>query len=243
MPRANRHVLPGHSYHVTHRCHDRDFLLKFARDRNAYRSWLRRGLEGRDVVLLTYCITSNHVHLLLRAESTEELAAFIQYVHGNHARAFNARKSRSGAFWSDRYHATLIENGDHLWQCMAYIDLNMVRARVIQHPSEWDWTGWRELMGVKKRNRVISLDSVLEVLRQRSVDAFRTNYETHIANMCRGSLAREPRWSESVAVGSQPFIDGIADTLLSDYTRKSMDRAEEDESVWVLRETSSVYYG
>jgi hypothetical protein len=33
MPRANRYFLPGHIWHITHRCHQKKFLLKFARDR------------------------------------------------------------------------------------------------------------------------------------------------------------------------------------------------------------------
>ena len=40
MPRANRHFLPGHVWHITHRCHHKQFLLKFARDRRRYVRWL-----------------------------------------------------------------------------------------------------------------------------------------------------------------------------------------------------------
>ncbi len=53
MPRANRYFLPGHVWHITHRCHQQDFLLKFAFDRTALTHWLfearkRYGLcEGR----------------------------------------------------------------------------------------------------------------------------------------------------------------------------------------------------
>lgn len=40
MPRANRHFLPGHVWHLTHRCDKREFLLKFVRDRAHYLHWL-----------------------------------------------------------------------------------------------------------------------------------------------------------------------------------------------------------
>jgi len=40
MPRANRHFLPGHVWHITHRCHEKNFLLKFARDRRRYLRWV-----------------------------------------------------------------------------------------------------------------------------------------------------------------------------------------------------------
>lgn len=147
MPRACRHVQPGHTKHVTHRCHSREFLLRFARDRQAYNGWLREGLRRFDVRLLTYCVTGNHVHLLIRSPGTVELARFMQLVAGGMAPGYNARKKRSGACWADRYHATMIEAGAHLWRCLRYIDLNMVRAGAVRHPSEWAWTGWLELMG------------------------------------------------------------------------------------------------
>ena len=117
MPRANRHIQVGHTYHITHRCHDRTFLLRFARDRQAYRAWLLEGLKRWDIRLMSYCLTSNHVHLLLRAGDPEELASFMQLVAGGLAQAYNLRKKRKGAFWSDRYHATMIEDGEHLWRC------------------------------------------------------------------------------------------------------------------------------
>ena len=43
MPNASRYLEPGYTYHLTHRCHDRRFLLKFGRDRDLYRHWLREG--------------------------------------------------------------------------------------------------------------------------------------------------------------------------------------------------------
>jgi len=60
MPRANRYILPGHTYHLTHRCHNRAFLLRFARDRDEYRRRLRGAVLEFGVSMLTYCVTSNH---------------------------------------------------------------------------------------------------------------------------------------------------------------------------------------
>ena len=48
-------------FHLTHRCHNRAFLLKFARDRDAYRAKLRQRLREHELWLLDYCLTSNHV--------------------------------------------------------------------------------------------------------------------------------------------------------------------------------------
>jgi len=74
MPRANRYLVPGYICHVTHRCHNRSYLFKFARDREEYRKRLRQSLPCYGVELLTYTITSNHTHLLLHAETTDCLS-------------------------------------------------------------------------------------------------------------------------------------------------------------------------
>ena len=107
MPRANRYILPGRIYHLTHRCHDRTFLLKFAKDRDGYRSRLREATRNVAASLLTYNITSNHVHVLAYAEDTGQIAQLMQQAAGESARDYNRRKGRSGGFWEGRYQATM----------------------------------------------------------------------------------------------------------------------------------------
>ena len=74
MTRANRFRGDGGGFfHVTHRCHDREFLLRFVRDRNAYRSKLLEHLKLYDISLLDYCITSNHVQNQRQETEPEKL--------------------------------------------------------------------------------------------------------------------------------------------------------------------------
>ena len=65
MPRANRIYLPGMVWHITHRCHKQEFLLKFGRDRKAWINWLFEARKRFDAKVLNYMVTSNHIHLLL----------------------------------------------------------------------------------------------------------------------------------------------------------------------------------
>lgn len=244
MPRANRHLLNGRTYHVTHRCHDRRFLLKFVRDRDAYRAWLRSGRDRFNVRVLSYCITSNHVHLLVRARETKDLSGLMQFVEGASAQAYNVRKRRRGAFWSDRYHATMIEDGSHLWRCLTYIDLNMVRAGVVDHPREWAWTGWQELMGERRRNCVVDTQELVSLVDAGDIERFRIAYAEAIA-LClkQGGMVREPEWSESVAIGSGPYIEAIRKELTADYSRRSLETEESAKGGLVLREKPEVAYG
>ena len=64
MPRANRYFIPGYTWHITHRCHKQEFLLKFIRDRRKWISWLYEAKKRFGLAVLNYTVTSNHIHLL-----------------------------------------------------------------------------------------------------------------------------------------------------------------------------------
>ena len=85
MPRASRYLLPGRLYHLTHRCHDRRFLLKFAKDRDDYRALAIEMSRASGVTVLSYCLTSNHVHILLEAGGKGSISRFMQDLAGTFA--------------------------------------------------------------------------------------------------------------------------------------------------------------
>lgn len=238
MPRANRYIVAGHAYHVTHRCHNRSFLFRFARDREEYRKRLRRSLASFNVEILTYSITSNHTHLLVYAEATESLSGLMQRVEGEFAGCYNIRKRRSGAFWSGRYHATMIEGGSHLWNCMKYVDLNMVRAGVVTHPREWEWCGYHELVGSRKRYRMVAREKVLELLGDCAPESLAASYDHAISKVIVArDLQRNPIWTECIAVGSESFVTRIE---AQTQTRVELTK-KESGGQWILREASPTY--
>jgi putative transposase len=128
MPRASDYLPPGYTYHLTQRCHDRRFLLRFVRDRDAYREWLRIAGVRHRVPVYGFCITSNHVHVLAHADSAESVSGFMHLASGSTAKQYNLRKGRSGSMWEHPFHCTVVEDGRHLLNCLVYISLNMVRA-------------------------------------------------------------------------------------------------------------------
>jgi len=160
--------------------------------------------------LLTYCITSNHVHLLVSADTPETISSFMQKLEGEFAEYYNIRKRRSGAFWQGRYWCTMIDNERYLWDCMKYIDLNMVRVGAVTHPSEWDWCGYRELVAERKRYTFLDLEEVLKRYSKPNLEEFRENYRYSINQAIESKqLDREPLWTENIAIGSESFVRAI----------------------------------
>jgi putative transposase len=156
MARANRYFLSGQVWHLRHRCHQRQFLLKFARDRQARIDWLFEARKRFGLYVLDYRVTSNHIHLLVYDRQRREVIPHsLQVVAGRSGQLYNQRKQRQGAYWEDRYHATAVESGEHLRQCLVYIDLNRIRAGVATYPEQWPDCGYVEIQHPKTRYRII----------------------------------------------------------------------------------------
>ena len=224
MPRANRYVLPGHIWHITHRCHQQQFLLKFAKDRQAWCYWLYQARKRYGLCVLNYIATSNHVHLLVKGLGYGEIARSMQLISGRVAQQFNRRKSRKGAYWEDRYHATAVQADEHLARCMVYIDLNMVREGIVAHPSDWTHAGYNEIQSSPERYRCIDVPSLTALLGFADVDSLRKGLRGWIDEaLATGSLARDPVWTQSIAVGQRQCLDTIRCELKISHPGRSIE--------------------
>lgn len=240
MARAYRHFIPGYIWHITHRCHKRDFLLKFAKDRNR---WIELLLEAKikfRLSILNFIVTSNHTHLILSSsENRQAIPKAMQLIAGRTAQAYNRRKKRKGAFWQDRYHATAIESGEHLWRCLVYVDLNMVRAGVVNHPSEWKWSGYHEIQHPKDRYRLIDHNALQRFLNVDSNEALATSHSGWISSQLKEKPERQKHFVESIAVGGDPFISKLQTILGINALGKKKRQLRSDE--YHLRETIENY--
>ncbi|HPC73169.1 MAG TPA: transposase [Syntrophales bacterium] len=161
-----------------------------------------------DLCVLNYMVTSNHVHLLVRDNGGRDVIPnSIQLIAGRTGQEFNQRKNRKGAYWEDRYHATAVETDSHLIPCLLYIDLNMVRAGVVRHPSEWPFGGYSEIQRPRERYALVDYRGLRDLLTFKEMpdlaDAYRGWIEEAIG---AGGRLRDGKWSESVAVGSESFV-------------------------------------
>ena len=165
----------------------------------------------------------------------------MQLIAGRTGQEYNQRKNRQGAFWEDRYHATAIEADEHLHRCVVYIDLNMVRAGAIKHPSEWEHSGYCEIQEPPKRYGVIDLRELSALCGFAEVADFQRAHRRWVEEaLTREPVVREDRWSEAIAVGSFTFVD----KLKSELGFKAVHReVTEVTGTYILREPSEAYAG
>ena len=190
-------------------------MLKFTRDRKRWLRWLFESKKRFGVWILNYAVTSNHIHLLVKDNGNRDiLPKTIQLTAGRTAQEYNLRKKRKGAFWEDRYHATAVQDDDHLIRCMVYIDLNMVRAGVVSHPSEWPFCGYNEIQEPPRRYSLIDSKGLMALLGIDDSAKLSRVYRGWVEDVIRqGSSAREEKWTQSIAVGNKLFVEGVKDKL------------------------------
>ena len=239
MPRANRHHIPGQVWYITHRCHEKEFLLKFPRDRRRWLHWLFEAKKRYGLQIFNYTITSNHIHLLVLDSDENVIPKSLQLVAGKTAQEYNQRKTRKGAFWDDRYHATAIETGNHLFQCLVYIDLNMVRNGVVEHPSQWVHSGYNEIQNPPSRYALIDRKQLIEYCGLGSDEQLRKEHRQWVEETIdKKEYTRKPELSESLAVGSKAFIEGIGKKLKPSLFGKKI---KEVDGRYELREPEATY--
>jgi putative transposase len=240
MARAKRHYVPDQIWHITQRCHKREFLLKFKRDRHRWIQWLFEAKRRFGLVILNYVVTSNHIHLIVKDDSNQKIIPrAVGLVAGRTAQEYNQRKHRNGAFWEDRYHSTAIETGEHLLRCLVYIDLNMVRAGVIDHPSKWLHGGYNEIQVPRRKNIIIAYDRLRELAGFKDYESFASAHRKWVqSSLERMENKRDSRWTESIAVGSNQFAERIKTAM------GAMARGRSVQSIagaCELREAQSAY--
>lgn len=215
MARANRHYVPGYIWHITHRCHQKEFLLKFVRDRRRWIYWLFEAKKRFNLCVLNYMVTSNHIHLLVYDnKGLKIIPKSIQLIAARTGQEYNMRKQRRGAYWQDRYHATAIETNIHLNRCLVYIDLNMVRAGVVDHPKMWPFCGYNEIQDPPRRYRIIDLDSLIRLMGFTDLRELQSAHKRWIeASLQVDKPERENQWTESIAVGSKLFVEKVKTRL------------------------------
>jgi len=250
MPRraTSRLAEPGRAYcyHITQRCQERRFLLRYQKDRRQYLKRLREAALRYPVSVLNYVVTSNHAHILMWAEQARHVSAAMQYLSGTAAQDYNRRVGREGAFWRGRYRPTLIENGHHCTRCFFYIELNMVRAGAAPHPSQWYGGAFAELSGLRQRYRIIERERLLNCLECPSVGRFREWYHRTLEQECTAAYhVRQPWWTEAAAVGSQNWIENLGGRLPHSWREISPvampeEGVEEAARTYVLRVSGRV---
>ena len=134
MARLPRLTVIGYPHHVILRGNNRQDIFRNAADYQRMLDLLFEHSRTHKVDIHAYVLMGNHLHLLLTPQEDQGLPKMMQAVGRSYVQVFNKVHTRTGTLWEGRYRSTLIQTDRYLLACMAYIDLNPVRARMVAQP-------------------------------------------------------------------------------------------------------------
>jgi REP-associated tyrosine transposase len=145
MPRPLRFSYRDALHHVTLRCNNREFLFE-PTSQALFIRLLQKTRERFPLSLYNYNVLTNHLHLLFRVGEDDTLSRSMHWLGTAFSREFNKLRGRHGHLWEGRFRSTLVESSTYFFRCMAYVDLNPVRARIVAAPTEYEWSAHRALL-------------------------------------------------------------------------------------------------
>ena len=149
MARLPRLTLPGLPHHIIQRGNNRQPIVASTADYQTLLDLLAENAAKFKVAVHAYVLMGNHFHLLATPETADALPQMMQAVGRRYVRYFNDRQQRSGTLWEGRYRSTLIQTERYLLACMAYIDLNPVRAEMVADPKDYPWSSHAHYIGLR----------------------------------------------------------------------------------------------
>lgn len=142
MARQPRFVLPGQPQHVIQRGNNRNSIFVDQPDYRFYLEALEEACRQHDCTVHAYVLMTNHVHLLMTPQTENGISLVMQSLGRRYVQYFNYRYRRSGTLWEGRYKATLIDSEEYLLTCYRYIELNPVRAGMVDAPADYLWSSY-----------------------------------------------------------------------------------------------------
>ena len=147
MARLPRLTLAGYPHHIILRGNNRQAIFMDSADFQRMLALLQNHAKERDVQVHSYVLMSNHLHLLLTPLQNDSLPKMMQAVGRSYVLYFNKRHGRSGTLWEGRYRSSLIQTERYFLACMAYIDLNPVRAGMVAQAADYLWSSHGHYIG------------------------------------------------------------------------------------------------
>jgi len=167
MPRRSRITLPDVPLHLIQRGNNRQAFFYADEDYQAYLGWLEEYALKTECAIHAYVLMTNHVHLLLTPKTASGAGELMKRLGQRYVQYFNRSYRRSGTLWEGRFRSCLTQEEDYLLGCYRYIELNPVRANMVEHPAEYPWSSYR----VNAQGEASSLISKHELYNALGLDA------------------------------------------------------------------------
>lgn len=151
MPRMARIFIENSCNHIITRGNQKRAVFNNNGDFEKYTILLHKYKLKYDCFIYGYCFMPNHIHLVLESPlGLKAMSSFMHCVNQSYAMSFNIKYEKVGHLWQNRYKNFVVSKDDYLYNLIAYIEYNPVRARIVSSPGDYAWSSYRaRVLGCK----------------------------------------------------------------------------------------------
>jgi putative transposase len=209
MPRKPRFYLPGVPVHIVQRGHCREPVFFDRQDYVTYLHWVKVSAKKYEVSVHAFVLMTNHVHFLLTPSAANSPSLFMQYVGRRYVPYINHKYGRSGSLWEGRYKASLVQEEGYFLKVMKYIELNPVRAIMVDEPNQYRWSSFCHNGGAKAIELLTCHDIYLRLGSSKCerADAY---IELFRYDLCAQDMRRiRDCWQTGTPLGNDYFLEQV----------------------------------
>lgn len=197
MARIARIVVPGYPHPITQRGNRRMPTFFLRRDYQRYIGLLADEKTRAGVEIWAYCLMPNHVHLVAVPTAKDSFWRLFRSAHLRYTRYINNRENWQGHLWQERYHSFVMDER-HLIAAVRYVEMNPVRAGLVDEPRQWQWSSVHAHTD-RKDNQLVTVAPMLSLINDWSVYLAERPAESENFAMRRHSRTGRP-------AGDQNFL-------------------------------------
>ena len=232
MARQPRFTIQGIPQHVIQRGNNREPCFYAEDDYLRYKNDLLDAAKKNQAIIHAYVLMTNHVHLLVTPQHAHSITHMMQDLGRKYVRYINHTYKRTGTLWEGRFKASLVDSETYLLTCMRYIELNPVRANMVEHPGEYRWSSYAcNAKGIidsliEPHPLYTSLGKEAEQRQFIYRELFRNHLDDDQVHAIRDAL------NQQLVLGRDDFKDKIEEMTLRQTRPKPLGRhrIEEDEA-------------
>ena len=194
MPRKRRFYQPGVPVHVFQRGYNREPVFFDDEDYLAYLRFLKSSADALGCLVHAYVLMTNHVHLLVTPKTADSISLLFQSIGRHFVPYINKTYQRRGSLWEGRHKGNILESEDYFLICMSYIEMNPVRAGMVEHPAQYRWSSYAaNALGidnaiVRPHELYLALDKISELRQAAYRGLFATSIHPDELELIRASL-------------------------------------------------------
>ena len=209
MARLPRFCPSGLPQHIIQRGNNRSICFADNQDFAAYAHWLYEYAIKFKVDIHAWVFMTNHIHLLATPSTDDGISLMMQALGRRYVQYFNFTYQRSGTLWEGRYKSSVVDTENYLLICYRYIELNPVRASMVNDPADYIWSSYRcNALGVESllctpHEEYVSLGQTADDRHQCYRELFSSHIDGELLSDVREAL------NKGLALGSERFRDEV----------------------------------